>query len=293
MTEGLHTTGHHAALAMLDVFASVGATRFDVTWTTCIGDKVWFRRAMSIAELRRTLPTMIESATSKQHNVIVRPSGPAATFIQLDDLKVDQLTPLAPAVFLALETSPRNFQAWVALSPLADKDFGRRLRKGTGADTTASGATRVAGSLNFKDKYAPDFPRVAIHVAHVGRVTTVDVLEQLGLVAPPEPVTEQLSIAPPRARPGPGSRRWPSYARCLDGAPLNSEETGPDTSRADFVWCMTALTWGWGKDEIVARLMEESSKARTNGRGYADLTVRNAVLAVERRREQPRGHRIG
>ena len=43
-----------------------------------------------------------------------------------------------------------------------DKDFARRLRKGTGADPTASGATRVAGSLNFKDKYAPDFPRVAI-----------------------------------------------------------------------------------------------------------------------------------
>jgi hypothetical protein len=62
--------------------------------------------------------------------------------------------------------SPGNFQAWLALPGAEDKDFARRLRKGTGADTTASGATRVAGSLNFKDKYAPHFPRVAIHTAH-------------------------------------------------------------------------------------------------------------------------------
>jgi RepB DNA-primase from phage plasmid len=56
-------------------------------------------------------------------------------------------------VFLTIETSPGNFPAWLALPGMEDKDFARRLRKGTGADTTASGATRVAGSVNFKDKY--------------------------------------------------------------------------------------------------------------------------------------------
>jgi hypothetical protein len=293
MTDDINNTGHTAALAMLDAFASVGATRFDVTWTTCAGEKEWFRRGLSLSDLRRTMSAMLDAAVPKQHNVIVRPIGPNTTFIQLDDLKADRLIPLAPAVFLALQTSPGNFQAWVALAQLSDKDFARRLRKGTGADATASGATRVAGSLNFKDKYAPDFPRVAIHAVHAGRMTTTDALDQLGLVAAPEPAAKPPRVSPARARPGPGSRRWPSYARCLDGAPLNSEETGPDTSRADFVWCMTALTWGWGKDEIAARLMEESSKAQTNGRGYADLTVRNASLAVERRREQPQRHHIG
>ena len=79
---------------------------------------------------------------------------------------------LAPAVFLALETSPGNFQAWLAMPRREDKEFARRLRKGTGADATASGATRVAGSLNFKDKYAPDFPRVAIRQAQPGRMAT-------------------------------------------------------------------------------------------------------------------------
>ena len=108
------------------------------------------------------------------------------TFIQLDDLKADQLARLAPAVFLTLETSPGNFQAWVALPGSEDKDFARRLRKGAGADATASGATRVAGSLNFKDKYAPDFPRVTIRQAQSGRLTSAAELERLGLVAAPE-----------------------------------------------------------------------------------------------------------
>ena len=50
------------------------------------------------------------------------------------------------------------------------------------------------------------------------------------------------------------------------------------------MWCMTASTWGFGVDEIAERLIEESSKARANGKGYAVTTARNAALAVERRR---------
>jgi hypothetical protein len=278
--------GHTEAHAMLDVFASVGAIRFDVTWTTIAGDKEFFRRSVSLADLTRTLPAMLDRAPGKQRNVIVRPHGPSVTFIQLDDLKADNLPRLAPAVFLILETSPGNFQAWLAMPGAEDKDFARRVRKGTGADPTASGATRVAGSLNFKDKYAPHFPRVAIREANPGRLTSAGELERLSLVAEPEAVRP---LPPPRPRAGNAStRKWPSYARCVDGAPLNHNETGPDISKADFVWCMTAITWGWSVDETTARLMEESAKARENGERYADLTARNAGAAVERRRQQPR-----
>src|SRR5271169_5526285 len=127
---------------------------------------------------------------------------------------------LAPPAFFTLQTSPANFQAWIAMSGAEDKDFARRLRKGTGADATASGATRVAGSLNFKDKYAPDFPRVAIEQAQPGRKTTAAELERLGLVAAPEARAE--FVRP--ARPSPGSnRKWPSYAIALERAPLNHE----------------------------------------------------------------------
>ena len=290
MGEDSANTAHSEARAMIEAFASVGATRFDVTWTNAAGDKELFRRGVSLADLHRTVPAMLDIAPAHQRNVIVRPHGPGVTFIQLDDLNADQLPPLAPAAFLTLETSPGNYQAWLALPGTEDKDFARRLRKGTGADTTASGATRVAGSLNFKAKYAPNFPRVAIHAAHPGRQANVDQLEELGLVAEPEAVAQPLRIAPARVSSG-GNRRWPSYARCVDGAPLNSEGTGPDVSRADFVFCMTAITWGWSVQEVAERLTEESAKARANGKAYAELTARNAAAAVNRRRPQPQRHR--
>src|SRR5215213_2218287 len=152
MGGGSEQSGETAALAMIDSFASVGTTRFDVTLTTRVGTKDWFRRGMPLTDLRQALPGMLDAAAKRKRNIIVRPHGANRTFIQLDDLKADQLTKLAPAVFLALETSPGNFQAWVALAGPEDRDFARRLRKGTGADVTASGATRVAGSLNFKDR---------------------------------------------------------------------------------------------------------------------------------------------
>ena len=281
-------TAHAEARLMLDTFASVGATRFDVTITTAAGDKESFERGVSLTSLARTLPTRLDAAITFRRNVIVRPHGPSVSFLQLDDLAADQLTRLAPAVFLTLETSPGNFQAWLALSGREDKEFSRRVRRGTGADATASGATRVAGSLNFKDKYAPNFPRVAIRSRTPGKITSAAELDQLGLVA----LAEELPSLPPARPVIAGNRKWPNYAHALDGAPLDSEGKGPDRSRADFVWCMTAITWGFGVEETAERLLQESSKARSAGKDYAELTARNAGLAVERRRIKPR-HTVG
>jgi hypothetical protein len=63
-----------------------------------------------------------------------------------------------------------------------------------------------------------------------GRLTGTDELDRLGLVAPPD-----LIFAPlPSARSIAGSNRtWPSYAKSLDGAPLNPDRRCPDRSRAD------------------------------------------------------------
>src|SRR5271170_4893271 len=264
MAENGADNGHNEARAMLDAFASVGATQFDVTWTTRGGAKDGFRRGVKLADLARALPAMLDDATRKQRNLIVRPHGQAVTFVQLDDLAPAVLARLAPAVFLALQTSPGNFQAWIATAGAEDKEFARRLRKGTGADATASGATRVAGSLNFKDKYAPNFPRVAIGEVNPGRTTTAAELERLGLVAAPETPAPPF-FTPARMRPGPANRKWPDYARCVEGAPLNGDKSGPDISRADFTFCMIAADWGWSVEEIEARLMGASSKAQENG----------------------------
>jgi Plasmid replication region DNA-binding N-term len=87
-------------------------------------------------------------------------------------------------------------------------------------------------------RHAPAFPRVAIRDAQPGRITTTDELNRLGLVAPPETVAQPLRVHAPRL---PDDRRWPSYARCLDGAPLNSEETGPVVSEEDVIQAAQAL----------------------------------------------------
>jgi hypothetical protein len=40
----------------------------------------------------------------------------------------------------------------------------------------------------------------------------------------------------------------------------------------------------WTVEEIAARLMEESSKAKENREGYARVTAQNAVAAAESQR---------
>ena len=290
-----------AAYKMLDTFASVGVTHFDLTHIDIDGEKRGFRPQQSVAQLKNSLPKLFPGAEARRNNIIVRPHSGKAQLVQLDDLDQAALSRVGEAAFLTLQTSPGNYQAWIAVSGMdnaADaKDFARRLRKGAGADPTASGATRVAGTTNYKRKYESAFPTVAILAAAPGRVTTSAQLEALGLVAPPEPV-RQPSVQPLRVsrrhEAAIRARRWPDYQRCVEHAPPNHGKSGPDISRADFVWCMTALDWGWNMEETASRLMEVSSKARENGERYAALTAQNAAAAVERNGQRKgRGNRKG
>ena len=163
----------------------------------------------------------------------------------------------------------------------SDPDFVRRLRKGAGADPSASGATRVAGHSNFKDKYAPNFPVVEITHLAPGRIVSTDELEGQGLVAPrqePKPSRPRVSLTYT------GPRKWPSYQRCVENAPPNHSNTGPDISRPDFPWCMTAIDWGWGIESVADRLMELSGKASEEGKRYPVQTTHAAAAAVQRRK---------
>jgi hypothetical protein len=148
------------ALRLLDSFTRARAKTFDLTVTALNGENVNFRRQLTFNRLRQMMPTLLERSAIEQHNVIVRPQCPNSVpvLVQLDDLTAEALNRVKPAAFLGLLTSPGNYQAWVAVSNAGDADFGRRLRKGVRADPTASGATRIAGSRNFKEKYSPDSP---------------------------------------------------------------------------------------------------------------------------------------
>jgi hypothetical protein len=279
-SEKRETRAGGAALEMLDAFASVGAQRFDLTLTDAAGEKIGFRGNRTLDQLRPAMPAILQEAAKQRHNVIVRPRAAGVTLIQLDDLGEDKAMQLRLASFLIVRTSTGNYQAWVAVAD-GDADFARRLRKGAGADLTASGATRVSGSFNFKEKHAPDFPLVETVHASSGKVVTRAELEALGVVAPPE---KDAPATIPFSRQRSDARGWPSYQRCVENAPEAREGGRPDISRADFTFCLLALDWGWTVEQTADRLMQESGKAQENGEDYALRTARNAAAAIERRR---------
>ena len=268
------------ALDMLAAFASVGVRALDITIKNLEDGKVGFQANCRLDSLRRTIGRDLAQAEARNHNYIIRPR-PDAALIQLDDLDSAKVAKVAPYAFLVFETSPGNFQAWVSLAAPSPPDLARRLKHGAGADLSASGATRIAGSLNFKPKYAPAFPRVAITQTAAGRVTTPEALESAGLLAAPLPPPR---VSTPISRQYRGPRKWPDYARNLAAAPRNADGE-PDRSNADFVWCMTAIDWGWSVEDTAARLAELSAKAE-QWEHYAMLTATKAAAAVARNRGQ-------
>jgi hypothetical protein len=272
------------ALRMLDVFASVGVRRFDIEHIDIDQQHRGFRRAQTLEQARESMPFLVDSAAQRHNNVIVRPHADDATLIQLDDLPAAALDRVRPVAFLIVTTSPGNFQAWLAVrggSASDDADLRRRVKKAAGADPSASGAVRVAGTVNFKRKYEPDFPTVAIEQAQPGKTVTPAELDALGLIAAPDPPRQATVFRNSKGD------TWPSYEQCLEAAPRNHGGDAPDVSRADFTFALIASDWGHPPEQVAARLMEHSTKARENGQRYADLTAGKAAAIVAARTRRP------
>ena len=121
-----------AALRMLDTFASCGAESFFVTKTELEwpGHKqVKWGKEYLADDLRRLMPAMVRTAAIRRsyqlpdgermmagENVIIRPIGQGVAFVQLDDLNVEQLDRVRPAVFIIHATSQATTKAWMAVS---------------------------------------------------------------------------------------------------------------------------------------------------------------------------------
>jgi len=266
------------ALPTLEVFASVGATGFCLTFTDIDGSMREHRPTQRIDPLKRALPYLMRRAAGRQWNVIIRPHA-SVTLVQLDDLNAEKLARVQSEAFLTLETSPGNFQAWVAISS-ARTDTASRLKRGVGADPGASGASRLPGSRNYKRRYEPHFPTVALIDSAPGRIVTPERLRDMGLLA--EPIRHTWIQRVQQTAP----RRWPSYQMCLDRGPPNQSKTGVDRSRVDMAWAIIAADWGWQEDEIAARLMQVSDKAKLEGERYCVLTAKKAVTIAFQRNPQ-------
>lgn len=282
------------ALAMLDAFRGVGATSFYLTLLD-IDENEQGLGWRSGEELRRGLSARLEAATRQKKNIVIRPRSTTSLLAQLDDLDDEEAARIGQHGFMTVRTSPNGYQVWLAVSDgpkekEAAKQFRKRIRKGAGADKSATGAVRLAGSLNIKPKYAPDFPVVTLSLVNPGKTATVAEIEAAGLLAAPETVTPARSVPQlktPKPRPD-APRHWPDWTRALAGAPLKKDGSGPDRSMADFMFCKWSAERGWQKEEIAAKLLEVSPKAQERAaradEGYATLTAENAFNVVERER---------
>lgn len=291
-----------AARDMLDAFISVGANRFHVTFTNLSEDETGFLRNRTVPSMRYNLPGWMERAarltpvtlpaTEKYpeqtalagENLILRPyTPPAVVLVQLDDLNPEQLKRVRPAVFLLLQTSPGNYQAWAAVEG-GDREFTSRVKRTIGADLSASGSVRLAGTTNYKRKYLPDFPTVALEEAKPGHIMTRDALERWGLADAGAAGTGKQERKEPPASPlrcsdGPKRLAWPDWNLCLE----EMLARGKKRSAADYYFaCIASDRYKRTPEEIADKLMELSSKARENGYEYALGQAMRAAEAVAR-----------
>jgi len=220
--------------------------------------------------------------------------------IQVDDVGAALLPRLLPFAFAAVETSPGNYQAWLALGSGTTEDGRRAVRdrllqkfkaEGETANGGAYNAVRLPGSLNVKEKYMAalgHYPRVRlVHVAP-GRTASPPELERAGLLAP---------VAPPAPRPvvpRDVSARlpsgWPDLAR-YKSLKWKADENRPDRSSAEAAWVGAAWRMGWPESMIVAQLERITEKGRAGATTTAQRP--SATSSATCSRNPTRARRLG
>ena len=276
------------ALEMIDAFYSIGTRTWDLTRMDIDRRKQSYRPARNLLGTRLILNNWIPLCWKLHQNLIVRPRRAHSSVIaQLDDLGSQQLDRIASRAFLYVETSPGNYQVWLAI-PAGSNELVKQVMAGIGADSRATCSGRIAGSPNVKPKYAPDFPAVRIVAVNPGRLVAPGDLEDLvPCIAQSRHSEAQSRLATPNHDakpfliPAGRVRSWPDYDLVLAGAPPNHNRTGPDRSKADFLWCKWAIERGHNAAAVEERLRELSTKAASRkGEGYIRDTVAAAAKAA-------------
>ena len=127
---------------------------------------------------------------------------------------------------------------------------------------------------------------VAITHAVPGRAVTQERLQQMGLLAEPDPVK---AYTPFRASHS-TARTWPDYDKCVQERLPTATKPGPDISKADFFLECSLPSAGIALRQSPPSSWSFSPKAKENGEQYARLTAENATAAAERGRQRAAGH---
>jgi len=218
-------------------------------------------------------------------NIYIRPSGEHPLSL-IDDASTQTIELLksegfAPAV--VLETSPRNFQAWLCHGQILPKHLStfaaRLLASRFGGDPASADWRhygRLAGFTNRKDKYRTKdgtFPYVRLHEA-TGAVYS----KAVGFLAEVRTIYESEHSKPPP----PVSFRRPSLCRCT----LKSIEDfrakpvyDGDQTRVDLAYAVYALAHGvpenTAREALTSRDLSHKGD-RKRQQEYIDRTIRKA-----------------
>ena len=187
-------------------------------------------------------------ADARQWSLVVRFRGPV---LQCDDCDAETVELLRPFALAAWETSPGNYQAWLAFNDEEDKETTapklwrgvRSILPNSTINKGSGGATRWIGTHNFKPERKQEggqFPVVQLLFLNRGRIVTPTELDDAGLLVSESERTEGL-LLPELDSTGVW---WPSYDLSLAGAPVRQNGAGRDISRADASFVTRALLAG-------------------------------------------------
>jgi hypothetical protein len=303
LSKPLTESPESGAKKLVEAFVSVGVVEFKTVFISCIDLKGDYRcvgaEDVTAEQLRARIPTYIRRSERQTQSVSLRPKNPElrqdhaacsnGALIQVDDCSPEVLARLAPYSFVTVETSPGNYQAWIAL-PKGTTEGARisirerllRKLKDTGANGGAYNSVRLAGSLNAKEKYRDaqgHLPRVKVVDYSPSLMVAPQLLEAAGLLAAPLPA-RVTPIATYSNSNLPASEADYHYYLARSG---KSDSDKPDRSNADICYAIRMLKMGWPRHHIAARINELSSKARGRRDNYAQNTTDAAarILASE------------
>src|ERR1017187_4092055 len=140
MADDTGSTAQSEAQRMLDAFASVGVTQFDIAHTNIDQEKRGYRKEQTLRQTKTSMPYLLDSAPRRENNVILRPHHPpAVVLIQLDDLKQEQLEHVRAAV---RSSSRRALSIWRCACSCCRWSISGRASAALIAQTVASTVSR-------------------------------------------------------------------------------------------------------------------------------------------------------
>ena len=237
-------------------------------------------RETDFAQFLEDLPSLKERAERDHFSIVGRVRGPV---LQIDDCDQDTTCLLQQFAFATFETSPKNFQCWLAFKDDDDKEAAAsRIIAGlkiilpdTQANKGSGGAIRWPGTTNYKPirrQADGSYPVVTMGQVQLGRTVTPSELDDAGLLAPEERQPRLGGETQTRA-----SGDVKPYSHYLGKVELKANGK-PDRSKADMAFVNACFRARMAKETIEKLLMKSSERAKE--KGWSD--VRRTVASGER-----------